>query len=1124
MKQNQLITILIFIILFISILYSKEQNVISKIETDLSDNKINYSTAIEYKIYSIYNDNKLPSQYKTKIFIPKKCATPIMEEMRKNWDIIEPETQTRITSFLDSKTASLDSTYISSGGRFQIHYTLSGIDAVDPTDNDNNGVPDHIETAGEVLEYVWYIEIDSLGYREPYLGYNNMMEVYFEDMEYYGWVQGGDNLHLNNDYSDFPGTPLGCLQVTAAHEFHHEVQYEYEKSAGSGWYMEITSTYMEDVVYDDVNDYLNYLPTWYQSPWESLTLMNGAHEYSACIFNHFLEEKFGNNIIKKIWSNSSVNIITCIKNVLIDHNTTIEKEFAEFEVWNYFTGSRADVGQTTFSEANLFPTISKQKYHNITEDVTFIENESAPVTMYPDNLSCNYIKCQNFGSDGYFFLTITGSESANWMGKLITEKTNGDFNILDISFENKIGTIILPNWSEFDNVIFIPTNVSTIGFPAAYSYTIKILNNLIFLENHDFYKIGGNINDDFEIGDSIGINVTLANYGVLFDSLSCVLNSENPYIELLNDSVYIGQMNTNDEISISSPFSFYIKDQITPHKMEFTVSVKSNDSLITEYNIDCLGGSPRIILLDDDNGGSENDVLITAMDSTHFIYKYVDVAQNGLDNLQLTKRETVIWSVDGSSSINSNTIDSLKAIFNSQTNLILFGENLGRNLNNETWCPFDTAGESKFSLLKGVDDDMLSKSSTNWLWTTLSNQQTNELIKPVDPRCHVSFSFPTNEFGGIIRHSENGRFVAANFPISSFNDNGSSFLSFSELNQLFFDFINNENNPPANFDLNSPSQDTNIIIIDHNQLMKFSWADAIDNNDKNVNYTFFINDNDNFRDLLFEKRVIDTNYIAISGSEFFNSIDLTKEPRQYFWGVFASDGKEVTLCNSLRSISICDSTLNFPSDKLSLLLPVANDTFFVAEEMSRDFSFVWESCQYFDNDTLTYCLEFYQNNDTINRFYTSDTFYSFIPSDLISIIDTAGTFDMDWTVYVTDDDIIIYSDSLRSLTLVDINYVAIENINTFPTEFVLHQNFPNPFNPITQINYEVPIRSHIQIAIYDLNGKKIKTLIDEIQQPGQFSTTWDAKLSNGEKVPSGLYFYRLQSNDFVKVKKCVLMK
>jgi hypothetical protein len=88
-----------------------------------------------------------------------------------------------------------------------------------------------------------------------------------------------------------------------------------------------------------------------------------------------------------------------------------------------------------------------------------------------------------------------------------------------------------------------------------------------------------------------------------------------------------------------------------------------------------------------------------------------------------------------------------------------------------------------------------------------------------------------------------------------------------------------------------------------------------------------------------------------------------------------------------------------------------------------------------------------------------------------------------------------------------------------PKEFSLSQNYPNPFNPVTTIKYEVPSNSKVNITIYDINGRKIMTLLDQKQNSGKYSLTF-----NAEELASGIYIYKLQAASIVKSRKMILLK
>ncbi len=88
----------------------------------------------------------------------------------------------------------------------------------------------------------------------------------------------------------------------------------------------------------------------------------------------------------------------------------------------------------------------------------------------------------------------------------------------------------------------------------------------------------------------------------------------------------------------------------------------------------------------------------------------------------------------------------------------------------------------------------------------------------------------------------------------------------------------------------------------------------------------------------------------------------------------------------------------------------------------------------------------------------------------------------------------------------------------------LSQNHPNPFNPTTRISYEIRSRVHVSLSVYDVQGRTIKTLVNEVKSPGQFTAQWDGTNNNGSRVSTGVYFYRLNAGSFVQTKKMVMLK
>jgi len=93
-------------------------------------------------------------------------------------------------------------------------------------------------------------------------------------------------------------------------------------------------------------------------------------------------------------------------------------------------------------------------------------------------------------------------------------------------------------------------------------------------------------------------------------------------------------------------------------------------------------------------------------------------------------------------------------------------------------------------------------------------------------------------------------------------------------------------------------------------------------------------------------------------------------------------------------------------------------------------------------------------------------------------------------------------------------------INTaVPVVYSLSQNYPNPFNPTTKINYALPKTGLVTMKIYDVTGREIQTLVNDVKQAGSYTVEF-----NGANLSSGVYFYKIQSGDFVNVKRMVLIK
>tara|TARA_B100001996_G_scaffold158227_1_gene120623 strand:- start:1020 stop:1652 length:633 start_codon:yes stop_codon:yes gene_type:complete len=138
----------------------------------------------------------------------------------------------------------------------------------------------------------------------------------------------------------------------------------------------------------------------------------------------------------------------------------------------------------------------------------------------------------------------------------------------------------------------------------------------------------------------------------------------------------------------------------------------------------------------------------------------------------------------------------------------------------------------------------------------------------------------------------------------------------------------------------------------------------------------------------------------------------------------------------------------------------------------------------------------------------------------------AGVTDITWTWDVWSYDgfeVTPSSSGPRALHVYLGDWLGIDAAS-LPKEFALHNNYPNPFNPVTNIVYDIPEATDVTLEIYNVMGQRVRTLAQGSHEAGRYQIVWNATNDIGQALSSGMYIYRIQAGDFVSVKKLVLMK
>ena len=119
--------------------------------------------------------------------------------------------------------------------------------------------------------------------------------------------------------------------------------------------------------------------------------------------------------------------------------------------------------------------------------------------------------------------------------------------------------------------------------------------------------------------------------------------------------------------------------------------------------------------------------------------------------------------------------------------------------------------------------------------------------------------------------------------------------------------------------------------------------------------------------------------------------------------------------------------------------------------------------------------------------------------------------------YLTNDDG-WYVDDVK-LSSYNLDPVGISSNSEIVNSFSLSQNYPNPFNPSTRISYEIPVSNFVTLKIFDALGKAVASLVNEKQNAGSYTVDF-----NGSNLSSGIYFYRINSGEFIKTRSMMLLK
>jgi hypothetical protein len=267
------------------------------------------------------------------------------------------------------------------GTHFCVHYVAVTDDAPSLLDTNLDGAPDYVETMLAEFEHVYDVENVQLGWRAPKpdggLGGDDRTDVYIKNIGAggifgYSAPDPGQRGHqvaaflvMDNDYSQAEyrrySEFLSPLRVTAAHEYNHVLQFNYDVQQDT-WMFEASAVWMEDKVYDDVNDYLSYLTEWSKRSTQPLTefVANGDNIkiYGDAVFNRWIDEHVGPDAIRRAWE---VSVETRSFAPGAYDRALRERGQSFYGVFTRFAADTAEwrAANTAFEEGGTFPDMAR---------------------------------------------------------------------------------------------------------------------------------------------------------------------------------------------------------------------------------------------------------------------------------------------------------------------------------------------------------------------------------------------------------------------------------------------------------------------------------------------------------------------------------------------------------------------------------------------------------------------------------------------------------------------------------------------------------------------------------------------------------------------------------------------
>jgi len=449
----------------------------------------------------------------------RKCGFEIVNRVKINFESFSAEQQAVLKPLLQRPV--MQTSIVSPSGFFRIHYDTTGFSV--PSYISSASIEANVQEVVKAIDSTYSFEVDYLGYPQPPSdgneGGDNLYDVYIinQPSGLYGFtlfeneIEPGSKKYtsyqvIDNNYTGYFSEGVFGLRVTCAHEFHHAIQGgNYIFRPSDTYFYELTSTAFEEFVYDDVNDYFQYLSSYFAHPDKPMPQQNG---YNMAIWNIYLKETFGFAILKTQWElMPDFSAITTINNSIINEGSALPRELNKFGIWTYFTNYKAIPG-IYFKDAAEFPLITPAGTVQFTPPSETVHMMANPITN-------NFIEFTVNTNGDTLYVIVSNGDAASAITN-ITQDFNFDYVLfnnpnsgerkLTTEYSSDFNVVEPPFWSVSeilnnqivleDTIPHQPTGSISYAYPNPFTYEKNyITGSLIFLPA------------DLVVGETVDFNV-----------------------------------------------------------------------------------------------------------------------------------------------------------------------------------------------------------------------------------------------------------------------------------------------------------------------------------------------------------------------------------------------------------------------------------------------------------------------------------------------------------------------------------------------------------------------------------------------------------------------------------------